>query len=87
LANATNHAYMFNNCELITAFNNNPNLLNLKNDYTIWGERTTASGATVPVHMRYAIDIKPTYYNKISVEENNVEVVDYNNKYNTLLAG
>ena len=48
--------YTFNEGELITAFNNNPNLLNMKNDYSIWGERVGSSGATIPVHMRYAID-------------------------------
>lgn len=62
LNQAENHAYVFNNGELITAFNNNPNLMNLRNDYSIWGERTGVSGAKIPVHIRYAIDIKPKYY-------------------------
>ena len=62
LNQAENHAYVFNSGELITAFNNNPNLMNLRNDYSIWGERTGVSGAKIPVHMRYAIDIKPSYY-------------------------
>jgi hypothetical protein len=35
LSSAT--AYTFSGGELITAFNNNPNLLNLRNDYSIWG--------------------------------------------------
>ena len=64
-----NHrAYEFYNGELITAFNNNPNLLNLRNDYSIWGERTGASGAKIPIHLRYAIDRKPTQYNTIDVD-------------------
>ena len=56
------HSYTFSGGELITAFNNSPQLTNLKNDYSIWGERIGISGAKIPVHMRYAIDVKPTYY-------------------------
>jgi len=55
-------AYVFNEGELVTAFNNNPNLLNLRNDYSIWGTRKSISGAEIPVHLRYAIDSKPLYY-------------------------
>jgi hypothetical protein len=54
--------YAFSGSELITAFNNSPNLLNLRNDYSVWGERTSISGAKIPVHMRYAIDKKPVRY-------------------------
>ena len=53
---SSTRAYEFYNGELITAFNNNPNLLNLKNDYSIWGERDSVSGGKIPIHMRYAID-------------------------------
>lgn len=62
LAVASSSAYTFNGGELITAFNNSPQLKNLKNDYSIWGERESVSGAMIPVHLRYAIDEKPTYY-------------------------
>lgn len=55
------YSYMFNNGELITAFNNTPNLSNLKNDYSIWGEREGVSD-TLAIHLRYAIDKKPTTY-------------------------
>ena len=75
------NVYTFNNGELLISINNNPNLLNLKNDYSIWGERTTMSGAAVPIHLRYAIDKKPTKYTSISVnygtyskDENNKDV-------------
>jgi hypothetical protein len=30
-------SYYFNGGKLITSFNNNPNIANLKNDYSIWG--------------------------------------------------
>ena len=59
--------YVFSGGELITTFNNNPNLLNLKNDFSIWGEREGVSGVKVPIHLRYAIDNKPTQYKSIVV--------------------
>jgi hypothetical protein len=62
-------AYTFNGGELITAFNNNPTLTNMRNDYSIWGERTGISGANIPVHMRYAIDTKPVQYTSIEVDD------------------
>jgi hypothetical protein len=67
LSSAT--AYTFSGGELITAFNNTPNLTNLRNDYSIWGERTSISGAKLPVHMRYAIDTKPVRYKSIEVKD------------------
>ena len=57
--------YDFTDNYLISAFNVNPTLNNLKNDYAIQGKRTTASGAAVPIHLRYAIDEKPKYYKAI----------------------
>lgn len=81
------YAYQFGDMELFTAFNNNPNLLNLRNDYVIWGERQTASGTTVPVHMRYAIDRKPTSYTTIAVDAKNPDLVNYNEKYNLQVGG
>ena len=62
LATSSSVSYVFNEGELVTAFNNNPNLLNMRNDYSVWGNRTTVSGAEIPVHLRYAIDKKPYYY-------------------------
>lgn len=82
---STSLAYSFINNELITAFNNNPNLLNVRNDYSIWGERVSASGAKLPVHLRYAIDTKPQKYTQIIVSDQ--EVIPYNKQYNTLLTG
>lgn len=64
LAIASSYSYIFNGAELITAFNNNPNLLNMRNDYSVWGTRE-AIGRQDPVHMRYAIDSKPQYYKTI----------------------
>jgi hypothetical protein len=75
-------SYTFYGNELITAFNNNPNLLNLRNDFSIWGER----GESIPIHLRYAIDEKPVTYTTISLTEyDKKEVDEYNLKYGTNL--
>jgi hypothetical protein len=54
--------YSFDDSNLITSFSNSPNLANLKNDFSIWGTRTSVSGSELPVHLRYAIDKKPYIY-------------------------
>ena len=53
------------NAQLVTAFANNPNLLNVKNDFSVWGTYKSISGADIPIHMRYAIDTKPKEYKPI----------------------
>lgn len=59
-------AYTFYDSFLITAISHNPQLNNLKNDFSIWGERTSVSGAKIAVHYRYALDRKPTYYKNLA---------------------
>ena len=89
LMTASATAYTFSGGELITAFNNNPNLLNMRNDYSIWGQRTGVSGAAIPVHMRYAIDNKPKKYTQITVDdlESKLVIDNYNLKHGTTLTG
>lgn len=82
------YSYEFYGHNLITSFNNNPNLLNLRNDYSIWGERESISGAKVPIHLRYAIDKKPTAYHPIwttNLDDKQIEA--YNKKYGTAITG
>ena len=67
LATSSIYSYLFSGAELITAFSNNPNMLNMRNDYSVWGTRETTS-SKVPVHLRYAIDIKPQYYRNYNGE-------------------
>ena len=55
-------SFNFEGNRLISAVQNNPQLNNVKNDYAVWGKRTTLSGAEVPIHVRYAIDKKPSVY-------------------------
>ena len=85
-------AYQFSGSELIVSFNNNPNLMNLRNDFSIWGERTGVSGAAIPVHMRYAIDTKPISYQQMYFDpndpdyaENSFAIQQYNERYGTTL--
>ena len=77
--------FNFTGNKLITAFNNTPNLSNLKNDYVVWGTRKSSTGKELPVHMRYAIDIKPQAYRSITVRDE--ELIEYNKKYNLLVTG
>ena len=60
--NSQNKIFNFMNGHLITSFSNTPNILNLRNDYSVWGKYKSVSGAELPIHMRYAIDKKPTEY-------------------------
>lgn len=64
-AYTSSYTFSFENGNLITSFQNSPNLANLKNDFSIWGTRTGISGAAIPIHLRYAIDTKPMYYTSI----------------------
>lgn len=59
------YIYNFLDNKLIISFQNTPNLLNLKNDYVVWGKKTSASGIELDIHMRYAIDKKPTRYKSV----------------------
>ena len=61
-AQAKTKIFNFTNGHLITSFSNTPNLLNLRNDYSVWGKYKTTAGAEIPIHMRYAVDKKPTEY-------------------------
>lgn len=61
-------SFNFEGNRLFTAIQNTPNLTNLRNDYSVWGKRTTASGAEIPIHARYAIDKKPVFYRNLQGE-------------------
>ena len=74
---ATPFAYEFKSGLLTTSFSNNPNLTGLKNDFSIWGSRKTTSGSEIPIHLRYAIDKKPTKYTSFAISKDEAE--DYNN--------
>ena len=64
-ANKSSPIWSFSNSQLISAFQNTPNLLNLRNDFAVWGTKKTVSGSELDIHMRYAIDVKPTIYTSL----------------------
>jgi hypothetical protein len=53
--------YHFEGNNLISSFSNSPDLNNVRNDYSVWGNRESISGSQV-IHYRYAIHEKPKYY-------------------------
>ena len=73
-------SYTFNDLKLFSSFNNNPNLSQLRNDFSIWGERKGVSGVSIPVLLRYALDEKPMQYTTIKVTDADLE--SYKKKYN-----
>ena len=59
------NTYYFTGNNLVSALSNAPNWNNVRNDYAIWGIRKSVTGAELPVHFRYAIHKKPTYYKSL----------------------
>lgn len=68
--------YTFENGILLSAFTDAPQILNIRNDFSIWGKRKSVSGQDLPVHMRYAIDFKPSYYKPLRFDENGNQILD-----------
>lgn len=62
---ASEFIYSFEGNNLISSFSNNPNLNNLRNDFSIWGTRKSVNDAEIPVHYRYAIHEKPARYKPV----------------------
>ena len=55
--------YSFVGGTTTTAFSNNPNISNIRNDYAIWGKKKpNAEGKEYSFHLRCAIDEKPESY-------------------------
>lgn len=57
--------YDFTQGAYLISLSNTPDIANLKNDFSIWGETTSGTA----IHYRYAIDEKPKIYR--SIRENN----------------
>lgn len=56
--------YDFSSNELTISNTNNPQYAAIKNDFTIWGQRDTASGEKVPIRYHLIIDKVPEYGGK-----------------------
>jgi hypothetical protein len=74
-AYSTATEYSFEGNNLISAFSNNPQLSNIRNDYIIWGTKKSVTGNEIPVHLRYAIDKKPYYYKSLTVDANDAVAI------------
>lgn len=82
--NKSTPIWSFSDSQLISNFQNTPNILNLRNDFAIWGKKKTTSGTEIDIHMRYAIDKKPTIYKtldgqvySVTKDENKEEQKDW----------
>lgn len=71
------NAYYFDGNNLISTLSNNPNWMNVKNDYSVWGLRKSVSGAEIPIHFRYAIHKKPKSYRTFNGDVYTSEVYDW----------
>lgn len=72
--------FIFEDLKLISNLNVAPQLEQIKNDFTVWGNKPSAAGGeTIPIHMRYAIDIKPTKYTNIYIDSDRLNILK--NKY------
>lgn len=78
-------SYSFEDGTIIASYQNNPNFANIKNDFAVWGTKKSVTGQELPVHMRFAIDKKPTlfvnyegiHYTTLSEEEINKVIEDW----------
>ena len=56
--------YSFEGNNLISSINHNPQLTNLRNDFSVFGEKDIGNDKTIAIHARIAIDDKPEWYVK-----------------------
>ena len=62
--------YSFQDNKIVSSFTNNPNWENIKNDFVVWGKRTSPSGMAFPLHFHLAIDNRPDSIYSDSIDEN-----------------
>ena len=59
--------YTFEDANIIQSYSNSPQYQQIKNDFLIWGKRTSVDGRDVPIRYHLAIDSKPTVGNSYKV--------------------
>lgn len=57
----TANVYEFSNAMIVDSFSNRPTYTNIRNDFICWGKTSTEAA----IHLRYAIDDKPTKYTSL----------------------
>ena len=60
-------AYTFEDANIIQSYSNSPQYQQIKNDFLVWGKRTSIDGKDVPIRYHLAIDSKPTVGNSYKV--------------------
>ena len=59
--------YTFEDADLIISYSNSPQFQQIKNDFMVWGKRTTIDGKEIPIRYHLAIDKKPKVGNQYKV--------------------
>ena len=59
--------YTFENANIIQSYSNSPQYQQIKNDFLIWGKRTSQDGKEIPIRYHLAIDKKPEVGKKYRV--------------------
>lgn len=59
--------YSFKDEEIIQSYSNSPQYQQIKNDFLVWGKRTSIDGQQIPIRYHLAIDTKPTIGNFYNV--------------------
>lgn len=59
--------YTFEDAELVVSYSNSPQYQQIKNDFMVWGKKTTMTGLEVPIRYHLTIDKKPKIGNTYQV--------------------
>lgn len=59
---ASPYVYEFKDYKLFKSISYTPQMENIKNEFSVWGARKSATGDDLPIHARYAIQKKPSEY-------------------------
>ena len=59
--------YTFEDANIIQSYSNSPQYQQIKNDFLVWGKRTSIDGKDIPIRYHLAIDSKPTIGNSYKV--------------------
>lgn len=59
--------YTFENGSIIQSYSNSPQYQQIKNDFVVWGKRTSIEGQDIPIRYHLSIDSKPTTGNTYKV--------------------
>lgn len=70
----TPYAYEFKDKTFFTSIGSNPDMKNIKNIFSIWGNRKGIGGTELPIHAVYALDKKPMEYT--TLDSKNYRVKD-----------